>query len=93
MLIARSSVGRWPARFEAAAGQGDAEALAVMAAAAAGVELRRPAELAGDDDQRFVEQLLLLEIDDQRRQRLCRAPRSARAAAGCRRCERPSRCR
>ena len=41
-----------------------------MAAAAAGVELRRPAELGGHDDQRLVEQLVLFQVDDQRRQRL-----------------------
>ena len=48
------------AGLQAAAGQRDAEALAVMAAAAAAVELRRAAELGGDDDQRLVEQLASL---------------------------------
>ena len=49
-------------RLPAAASEGDREALAMMAAAAASVETSRPAKFAGHDDQRFVEQLFLLEI-------------------------------
>src|SRR3954451_10918222 len=41
-----------------------------MATTAAGVELRWPTELAGDDDQCLVEQPFLFQIDDERGQRL-----------------------
>ena len=52
----------------------------MMPSAAAGVELRRPAELAGHDDQRLVEQLFPFEIDDQRR-RYWRLTAAGRAVA------------
>jgi hypothetical protein len=55
---------------QAAAGQKATKSPVLMAAAATGVELRRPAKLGGDDDQRFVQELVLFQIDDQRRQPL-----------------------
>ena len=44
------------APFDSAAGQPDREAFGVMVAAVAAGGVRRAAELAGPDDQRFVEQ-------------------------------------
>ena len=43
------------------------KARALMAASAAAVEFRRPAEFGGDDDQRLIQQPLLFQIRDQRR--------------------------
>ena len=51
---------------QTAPGQGDAESFRVVAAAAAGIEFWRAAEFAGDDYQRFIQQLGGLQIFDQR---------------------------
>ena len=54
-------------RPDACAGQGEAEDVAPVVAAALAVDLRRAAELADGDDQRLVEQAAR-----------CRGPRSGR---------------
>ena len=53
------------AAADAAAGQGQAEAVGPVVAAAERVDLGRPAELAAAEDDRPVEQLAALEVAEQ----------------------------
>ena len=68
-------------------------AVALVPAAAAAVELRRAAELGADHDQRRVEQLPRLQVEDQPGERGVQSRESAGAGCRCPRCGRPSRCR
>ena len=58
------------AAADAAAGQGHVERLGIMIAAAAGVDGGSAAELAHPDHERFVEHAALLQVGDQRGERL-----------------------
>ena len=58
------------ATFDAAAGQPDRKAIAVMAASELTFFRRRTSKFGGPHDQRFVQHAALFQVSDQGRQRL-----------------------
>ena len=80
-------------RLQPASGHGDRKRLRLMTAATTAVKSRGTTEFGRDDNQRFIEQLLLFEIGDERGQEPSRVPESGGAGSIALRCAYPNRFR